>query len=468
MHGCAGFVMIGSMPRRLLLLQLVILVGRHYSAAAAARTAPLLVGHYASGLLELRLNRAAALNALNGELVDELMAQVLRAHSDESVTSVLLSAEPGRAFCAGGDIKAAAAVPIEEARDFLQREYELMLSLHTLNQLKPVVALADGYVIGAGAGLFMSAGTRVASRSSSFSMPEAVLGIVPDVGATDFLFSSDRGFSVEVGRWAGLTGARLDCSLMMAAGLATHLFSGSQEEDSSNTEAADDAIAGGGGVEGLRARLIDAGESSESIDAALAAEAAACAEEAASPEVAARLSKLEVAAARVFGGCGGDAAASDAPSVALEQLDAKLEAEEATAAETGDEAMARWAADARQKLARGCPAALLVAHECWQARLVEDDEDEDEPSARRASALGVELVANQLLAARPDFQQGVACAVGGKRGEAPQWEHASIEEAANDPGVEAILEQVRGAKRLGVHPLLHPALGSGGTSSAGV
>ena len=98
------------MPRRLLLLQLVILVGRHYSAAAAARTAPLLIGHYASGLLELRLNRAAALNALNGELVDELMAQVLRAHSDESVTSVLLSAEPGRAFCAGGDIKEVASM----------------------------------------------------------------------------------------------------------------------------------------------------------------------------------------------------------------------------------------------------------------------------------------------------------------------------------------------------------------------
>ena len=46
-------------------------------------------------------------------------------------------------------------MPLADGQDFLRREYELMLSVKELNQIKPVVALADGFVLGAGAGAML-------------------------------------------------------------------------------------------------------------------------------------------------------------------------------------------------------------------------------------------------------------------------------------------------------------------------
>lgn len=414
----------------------ILLVRPVYACAA-----PLLTQHHPSGLLELRLNRPAKLNALDGSLVHALQEGVTRARKDGSVTSVLLTAEGDRAFCAGGDIKAAAALPLAEAKQFLEDEYKLMLELHALNQLKPVVALADGFVIGAGAGLFMSAGTRIASRASSFSMPECVLGITPDVGATDFLFGSMPGQCL--GRWAGLTGARLDIDLMVATGLATHEIAAEGTRGDAGG-VADDAL--DERVAQVRERLIAAGGSLESMEAALATEASAASASAAAHR--ARVERLEDAAARAFDAVGAASGSSTPPSRTehavrvFDRIYERLGAEEAAAAADGDEDLVRWARDARLKVSRGCPAALLVAFECSQAALPDD------PYMRRAQALGIELVANQALAARPGFQEGVACAVGSKRGEAPSWEHASVQESAADPEVQAILERVRQAPAL--------------------
>ena len=166
-----------------------------------------------SGMLELRLARQEKLNALSPELLDLLREQAARAKVDAQVRGLMLTAEPGRAFCAGGDIKGVQALPLEEGRQFLAHEYELMLNLFELNQRMPVVALADGLVLGAGAGLFMAAGARVASvEQTSFAMPETALGIVPDCGGTDFLMS----WPGQLGRWASLTGSRITAPMMAA------------------------------------------------------------------------------------------------------------------------------------------------------------------------------------------------------------------------------------------------------------
>ena len=56
--------------------------------------------------------------------------------------------------------------------------------------------------------------------------------------------------------------------------------------------------------------------------------------------------------------------------------------------------------------------------------------------------------ANQALAARADFREGVECAVGARKGEVPRWEHASVEEARSDPAVEKMVADLKGAERL--------------------
>ena len=371
---------------------------------------PLLVQRHPSGWLELTLNRPDKLNALSSELIDSLQEQVIAAGCAD-IKGVLLTAAPGRAFCAGGDIREAASVPLADAQNFLRREYRLMLTLKELNAAKPVVALAEGFVFGAGAGLFMSADTRIVSASSTFAMPECVLGIVPDTGASDFL----RAMPGSLGRWASLTGARLAAPMMAATGLATHAME------------ADEGGGYGTSRAELRERLLACG-STEQLEASLSREGAAARAVAKAVGVE-RLESLSAAAERCFG-------------PGLEQADENLASEYAAALLDEDEALAAWANDARAKLSRAEPAALLLADECLRVSLGEN------AVARRAKALGVELAANCKLAGRPAFQEGVSCAVGAKKGEVPRWEHSSVQAAAADPAVAAILEAVREAEPL--------------------
>lgn len=150
---------------------------------------------------------------------------------------------------------------------------------------------------------------------------------------------------------------------------------------------------------------------------------------------------------------------------ALQRLPARLcDAAEAAEAK-GDLGLASWARDTRASsawclpgggtisfspcfffsqaaLSRASPAALLVALECLQLPLPE------EPLARRAAALGAELAANQALGCRDEFAEGVACAVGERKGQPPRWEHASVEEAEGDPAVQRLLDAVRRAPPL--------------------
>ena len=362
-----------------------------------------------TGLLELRFNRQAKLNALNRELIAHLHNSVMAAKAPE-VTGLLISAEPGRAFCAGGDIKEVAALSIEAGRAFLKQEYEVMASLHQLNAQKPIVALADGIVFGAGAGLFMAAGTRIASSASTFSMPECALGIVPDAGGTDYLAAMPGA----LGRWAALTGARLAAPAMAFTGLATHA-TGSEED-----------------VAELRARLIQSQPAAFQDVLAREAEDSASLVVAAEPE----LRRISDAAARVFGS---DDGGGPRP---LEHLRSGLADEAARADSAGDLAVEQWATSTIAQLDRSSPAALILADAAAQLEWPSD------PYARRQLALGAEYAVNCALAERDDFQEGVSCAVGDRKGEAPRWKHASVTEAMADHDVMAVCDLLQHARPL--------------------
>ena len=102
--------------------------------------------------------------------------------------AVLLTAVEGKAFSAGGDIKHVDALPSHREKvEFLHLEYSVHQRLFELAQRVPVIAVGDGIVMGAGAGLFMAAGVRVVTERTVFAMPETKIGLVPDAGALYFL-----------------------------------------------------------------------------------------------------------------------------------------------------------------------------------------------------------------------------------------------------------------------------------------
>ncbi|KDP34952.1 hypothetical protein JCGZ_09240 [Jatropha curcas] len=80
------------------------------------------------------------------------------------------------------------------------------------------IPLIDGIVMGGGAGLTMHGRFRIVTEKAVFAMPEASIGLFPDLGASHFLSRIPGYF----GEYLGLTGARVDGAEMLACGLATH------------------------------------------------------------------------------------------------------------------------------------------------------------------------------------------------------------------------------------------------------
>lgn len=162
----------------------------------------------------ITLNRPKALNALSRAMCLEMTGALDEWARDDRVERVAIRGE-GKAFCAGGDIRA-----IYDERDgaaeFFRAEYELDHAVASFP--KPYVALIDGIVMGGGVGVSVHGSHRLAGENTVFAMPEVGIGLFPDVGARAVLSQLED----EVGVYLGLTGARLRRDAVAALAIATH------------------------------------------------------------------------------------------------------------------------------------------------------------------------------------------------------------------------------------------------------
>jgi len=168
----------------------------------------------------IEINRPKALNA-----IDLGMIRVIRAGLDDwaaepAVHAVVIEGRGGRAFCAGGDIRAirahALAGETDDIAAFFREEYALNLAI--ARYPKPYIALIDGVCMGGGIGLSVHGTVRVATEAALLAMPETAIGFFPDIGATYVL----PRLPGELGTYLGLTGARMAGADAVHAGLATH------------------------------------------------------------------------------------------------------------------------------------------------------------------------------------------------------------------------------------------------------
>ena len=166
------------------------------------------------------MNRPKALNALDLGMIRDFAAAITQWKDDAAVRLVLLEGTGGRAFCAGGDVRAvrAAAVAGDRApvEAFFTEEYAVNEGIALFG--KPWVSLVDGVCMGGGIGLSLHNGPRVVSEHALLAMPETAIALFPDVG-TSFVLPKLPG---AVGTWLALTGARLAGADAVHAGLATH------------------------------------------------------------------------------------------------------------------------------------------------------------------------------------------------------------------------------------------------------
>jgi enoyl-CoA hydratase len=166
----------------------------------------------------LTLDRPQALNALTHGMVRAVTARLTEWAEDSTVECVAIRGA-GRAFCAGGDIRAvqqAVLAGSDEGAALLHDEYHMNALIAAFP--KPTVALLHGITMGGGAGLSVHARARLADASLAFAMPETGIGFIPDVGSSYFLSRCPG----EIGMYLGLTAERIGLADALDAGLVTH------------------------------------------------------------------------------------------------------------------------------------------------------------------------------------------------------------------------------------------------------
>lgn len=124
------------------------------------------------------LNEPASLNALSAGIKDGIESAVPALAADPAVRAIVLTGS-GRAFCAGGDIRAFDQRDTASMRLRMQRSYRWLVPLLTAD--KPVVTAVNGVAAGAGFSLALAGDVVVASTVARFKPGFPGIGAVPDL-----------------------------------------------------------------------------------------------------------------------------------------------------------------------------------------------------------------------------------------------------------------------------------------------
>lgn len=137
-----------------------------------------------SGAAFIRFNRPTALNAINVALARRWRDVVIEVCARDDVRVIVLSGE-GRAFMAGGDLRAFHADPdgaADTARALIEPLNEGLIAL--ANGDAPVIASVQGAVAGAGMSIALGADLCIAADDATFDMAYARIGASPDAGGS--------------------------------------------------------------------------------------------------------------------------------------------------------------------------------------------------------------------------------------------------------------------------------------------
>jgi len=126
----------------------------------------------------LELDRPEALNALNSDLVEELLAKAKSLENNDDIKALIIMGEKN--FAAGGDIKYMVNCSASEAKNFMFAG--LFKQIENLKM--PTIAAISGYALGGGFELALACDFRLASKNAILALPEINIGIFPGAGGS--------------------------------------------------------------------------------------------------------------------------------------------------------------------------------------------------------------------------------------------------------------------------------------------
>lgn len=130
----------------------------------------------------ITLNRPQALNALNHQLMHELMDALNAFDHDDHIGAMVITGNE-KVFAAGADIKEMANKSIHEMMD--TDHLAVFGRIRTIR--KPVIAAVSGWALGGGCEIALSCDMIIASESAMFGQPEINIGVIPGAGGTQRL-----------------------------------------------------------------------------------------------------------------------------------------------------------------------------------------------------------------------------------------------------------------------------------------
>ena len=162
------------------------------------------------------LNRPKALNALNAELLDELVDVLEDWDADDAVRCIVLTGSE-RAFAAGADIKEMSG---QSYMDMFKKNFFAEANDRIAAIRKPIIAAVAGYALGGGCELAMLCDFIIAADTAKFGQPEINLGVMPGIGGTQRL---TRFVGKSKAMEMCLTGRNMDAAEAERAGLVSRV-----------------------------------------------------------------------------------------------------------------------------------------------------------------------------------------------------------------------------------------------------
>ena len=127
----------------------------------------------------IRLNRPQALNALNSQVMNDLIAALGAFDADDSQGCAVITGSE-KAFAAGADIKEMAELAFADTfGGNLFAGYDRVIATR-----KPLIAAVSGFALGGGCELAMMCDFIIAADSAKFGQPEIKLGVTPGMGGS--------------------------------------------------------------------------------------------------------------------------------------------------------------------------------------------------------------------------------------------------------------------------------------------
>ncbi|WP_378143744.1 crotonase/enoyl-CoA hydratase family protein [Cnuibacter sp. UC19_7] len=170
-------------------------------------------------VLLVTLNRPEARNAVNRDVYVGVGEALEYAETRADIWVVIVTGAGDKAFCAGADLKAAAAGelgPFEDER--LSRWGFAGYVSHHIS--KPTIAAVNGFALGGGTEITLASDLAVAAETASFGLPEVRRGIFAGAGGA---FRLPRQIPTKIGMEAILTGKPLTARRAHELGLVNRV-----------------------------------------------------------------------------------------------------------------------------------------------------------------------------------------------------------------------------------------------------